>query len=278
MGSDPLNPPPEKGGGNFIFLLEDDINDGVGYPIDGNRAGHNVASIEWGIPVDPNHIVGPGGTYPSDKLTCTSCHDPHGNQNYRMLRGLGSTDNTGFVFIYDAPQGEGIGLDGRESPANHTAYRGGWSDWCANCHGFYHDEIYQGFEHPMDRPMNMEMRDTYNQYNGPLDPYGGDISMAYVPEVPFESRDMTTTSTTGPFGWSRLACISCHRAHATSAPSSTRWDPNVEFLDDDGLQSGSYPLPNPYSEQGQRALCVKCHYPVAEAHGWGRPCLECHRE
>jgi hypothetical protein len=126
--------------------------------------------------------------------------------------------------------------------------------------------------------MNMGMRDTYNQYNGPLDPYGGDVSTAYVPEVPFESRDMTTTSTSGPIGWSRVACITCHRAHATSAPSSTRWDPNVEFLDDDGLLSGSYPLPNPYPDPGQRALCVKCHYTEAESHGWGQPCMECHRE
>ena len=30
FGVDPLIPPPEKGGGNFVFLLEDNLNDGIG--------------------------------------------------------------------------------------------------------------------------------------------------------------------------------------------------------------------------------------------------------
>ena len=53
LGSDPLNPPTEKGAGNFVFLFEDNINDaddGLLVPISGDHAGHNVVSPAWSIP------------------------------------------------------------------------------------------------------------------------------------------------------------------------------------------------------------------------------------
>ncbi len=54
-------------------------------------------------------------------------------------------------------------------------------------------------------------------------------------------------------------CLSCHRAHASSAPAAGRWDFNVALLDEDGLVSGSYPIPNPYLDPDQGTLCSKCH-------------------
>ena len=45
----------------------------------------------------------------------------------------------------------------------------------------------------------------------------------------------------------------------------------------DGFESGSYPIPSPYPDPNQRSLCVKCHYTEAYEHGFGRPCMECHR-
>ena len=52
--------------------------------------------------------------------------------------------------------------------------------------------------------------------------------------------------------------LSCHRAHATSAPDAGRWDFSVTGLAEDGIESGSYALPNPY-DGNQRSLCNKCH-------------------
>ncbi len=177
LGSNPLDPPPEKGGGNFTFLLEDNINDGPGglqFPIGGHQAGHNVVSPSWNIPVDPDNDYGPGGNFPANQLTCISCHDQHGNGNFRMLRGQGPTGGGGYMFIYPAPLGDGIDLvSEEESPTSHTAYRQGWARWCANCHGFYHEEHLGGFEHAVDRPIGGRWRDSYNQYNGPSDPVGG---------------------------------------------------------------------------------------------------------
>jgi hypothetical protein len=56
-----------------------------------------------------------------------------------------------------------------------------------------------------------------------------------------------------------VMCLSCHRAHATSAPGAGRWDFNVSLLAEDGVESGSYPIPDPYMSASQGTLCTKCH-------------------
>ena len=54
--------------------------------------------------------------------------------------------------------------------------------------------------------------------------------------------------------------MTCHRAHASSAMDAGRWDFNVTFLSEDGDESGSYEIPDPYADPGnQRSLCNKCH-------------------
>lgn len=283
LGPNPLDPPPERGGGNFTFLLEDNLNDapdGAQNPIGGHRAGHSVVSPAWGLPEDPDHPQSPGGSFPGGALSCTSCHDPHGNQNFRMLRGQGEVTGTNFFFTFPAPLGEGLDIEtGVESQTSHTAYLGGWTDWCANCHGYYHDEgQHQGFEHPADHDLEGEHRNTYNEYLGPDDPESGNPATAYVPAVPIEDPSQSSGSTYGATSQSRVSCLTCHRAHASSAPAATRWDPNVLFLQNDGQSSGSFPLPDPFNHPQQRALCVKCHYSEAESHGFGSPCLQCHRQ
>ena len=92
-----------------------------------------------------------------------------------------------------------------------------------------------------------------------------------------EQAETTVDGTGGAAKDSRLTCLGCHRAHASSGPASTRWDPNVEFLDHDGRVSGSYALPNPYAHPDQKALCVKCHYRESTVHGQGAACMSCHR-
>jgi predicted CXXCH cytochrome family protein len=277
LGSDPLNPPPELGAGSFTYLLEDDLNDATGDPasIGGYRAGHSIVVPSRHLDTDPERPFSPGGSYPSDQLGCTSCHDPHGSTDFRMLRGEGPAPG-GFVFVAPPPAADGIDPDTDvESPTRHTAYRSGWSEWCANCHAHVHEGP-DGFVHPTDAELE-STSDTYNAYDGPSNPDGGSYATAYVPEVPFEDPSSTVDGTTGPTASSRITCLTCHRAHATSAPAALRWDPNVLRLSDDGLASLSYPIPSPYADPEQRALCVKCHYPEAVDHGLSQPCLECHR-
>ncbi len=264
LGNDPLAPPPERGAGNFVFLLEDNLNDGpdgLTDPIAGEAAGHSVVSLDRGLEADSRWTQSPGGSFPSASLGCTSCHDPHGNENFRMLHGAGPVQDDLFTFYDDAPLAEGLdcwAAGVSESPAAHTAYRGGVSRWCGNCHGDYHAEEAGAFAHPGDETLGETAR-TYALYDGARRPQGGAHATSYLPEVPFEDPEATVDGTAGPSGASRLTCLSCHRAHASSAPAAGRWDFRVQRLSQDGVVSRSYPLPNPYPGGEQGPLCAKCH-------------------
>jgi hypothetical protein len=260
IGGDPLNPPAQRGGGNFIYLIEDNLNDGHNgalNPIPGDAAGHNIISAENGLAADATLNTSPGGNYPSSLMACSSCHDPHGNQEFRFLYGSG-TGPDGFPFLTAAPDADGLGIFGPgESGTNHTAYKGGMSAWCGNCHGNFHNNNTQ-LVHPSGSTLGGTIANNYNLYNGSDDILGGAQATAYLAEVPFEDATNTVSGTAGPSASSQVSCITCHRAHASSAPDAGRWDFNVTFLVEDGHESGSYAIPNPYSVY-QRSLCNKCH-------------------
>jgi len=263
FGNDPLAPPPEKGGGNFVFLLATNLNDsanGALNPIPGNAAGHNINAPSRGVSPDATYLTAPGGTFPSQSLGCTSCHDPHGNANFRMLYGSGPIMDNAATFAFPAPQAIGIVLEsGSETNINHTTYLSGISAWCANCHTSYRDGHSTTFSHPTDINLSDEIARQYNIYNGTADSAGGNFATAYLAAVPFEDQSNSISSTAGPTTSSRIMCLTCHRAHATSAPHAGRWDFNVTLLNQDGTVSGSYPIPNPYNSPTQTGLCYKCH-------------------
>jgi hypothetical protein len=282
FGLDPRNPPRELGGGNFVFLLEDNLNDdanGAAQPIAGEAAGHSIISLTLGTITDSRWDRAPGGTFPSHSLGCTSCHDPHGNASFRMLRGPGPVASGQTQFFFPAPVAVGLDITdsaARESAMQHTAYLAGVSAWCANCHGIYHQDSGDAlFPHVVEGILETSTQRRYNRYNGDADPMGGDFATAYLPEVPFEGTANTTTSMTGAAATDGIHCLTCHRAHASSAPAAGRWDFRVYRLAEDGVASGSYPLPNPYADAGQGQLCRKCHMQSGE-HDRGMACLACH--
>ena len=169
------------------------------------------------------------------------------------------------VFSSPAPVAVGLSVDFAdvESDNSHIAYLSGMSQWCANCHQDYlyneHKAVGGDFGHPSDENLDGDIGLWYNNYNGTADPTGGSSATAYLAAVPFEDLSNTLTRTAGPTASSRLMCLTCHRAHASSGPNSGRWDFNVQTLGEDGIVSGSYPLPNPYPDPNQQPLCYKCH-------------------
>lgn len=48
----------------------------------GSSHGHNVVALDALLEADYARPTAPGGSYPSDRLSCISCHDPHGR--YRL--------------------------------------------------------------------------------------------------------------------------------------------------------------------------------------------------
>lgn len=277
MSQDVLNPLKHgkgAGGGDFVFLLEDNLNDGpsgFANPIPGERAGHSIVAPTHGLNADATLTTAPGGSYPSDKLTCTSCHDPHGGPQFRFLYGSnvkkGATSRSlGYTFTYSAPApvAEEMPVTATESDTNHNAYKSGISDWCEVCHGNrIHDEHRTGFEHPGEHSLGGGRADNYNHYNGTLNPVNPSLTNPYLALVPLQWNSTSNTSTfTGHIdGNARVMCLSCHRAHASSGPKSGRWDFTIETWASEG-SSGSYPIENPYAASSgdqQRRLCEKCH-------------------
>jgi len=273
-GASLLAPGPVWGGGQFVFLLEENLNDGPGGNdpanyLPGHQAGHNVISPRKGTAADPVFSQSPGGSYPSANLHCTSCHDPHGRGgHYRLLYGSDYPDavvnGQTFTYTQPAPEAVGIPLDGpAESDTAHNAYLRGVSEWCANCHQIYHDQTgSQNLEHPSE-PLGGSETSNYNVYRG-SGFYDGDGLTAYIAAVPVEWPGMTTDFRGPIASGSRVTCLSCHRAHASSGPRSGRWDFNITTWAEEGVNSGSWPIPNPYAAtagDNQRRLCEKCHGP-----------------
>ena len=272
---DPLNPGVEKGAGNFIFLLEDNMNDGHGggdtlpdgswdEPIPGYKAGHNVIAPGYGLLEDPTPTMasGPGGGYSKSLLGCSSCHDPHGNENFRLLYGAEPTIGGLYTFTAAAPIAEAIGRNDVESQATHTAYKSGMSAWCGNCHAGMHTATAGGkLVHNSGMPLGATIATFYGLYDGTtnfVNGVNGTPATSYLPEVAFEDAAMTTDYAGAPNAASQVSCITCHRAHASGAPNAGRWDFNVTLLMEDGDEAGSYKIPNPYDDN-QRSLCNKCH-------------------
>ena len=271
----------EQGGGNFWYLDEFNLNDGhagASHAISGDAAGHNLVAPGRGLSADAAFVTSPGGLFPANQMGCSSCHDPHGTEAFRLLYGAGQSVQAGLaVFGADAPDAVGLGLfGGPENNANHTAYNDGMSDWCGNCHGDFHAAYQPGVKwvHPSGTVVsNAVITGNYNAYAGTTDLVTngstggtGSHASAYLAAVPFEDPTQFTGSTAGMnSGSSKIMCLTCHRAHATSAPDAGRWDFNVTLLDDDGFESGSDPIPNPF-DANQRSLCNKCHIKDAYDH------------
>ncbi len=251
----------ENGAGNYIFLSCPDLRESTrGSVIPGERAGHNLNAPGHSIATDTTINMAPGGTFPAAVMGCTSCHDPHGTFSFRLLYGARLVQGF-YNFNNPPPVAEKLASSSGETPTNHTAYKSGMSAWCGNCHTNF-EQIGTTHKHPVGQTLGGTIAQAYNLYNGSDDLTGGAAATAYWPEVPFEDPAMTTTSTQGPTGSSVVMCLTCHRAHATSAASAGRWDFNVTFNEEDGDTWGTYELAQRISDlstNANRSLCNKCH-------------------
>jgi hypothetical protein len=263
-------------GGDFYWLTRTFTWAGGSSP--GYRHGHNVIALDFGFVRDPIRSRAPGGSYWSSDLSCTSCHDPHGQVNrgttgapvfgsgsyggspapgtifgnYRLLGDSGYDGGEhaqGFSFINDAPIArQNPALKYAETDTSHVDYGSDMSEWCANCHGdmlLNDHNTAGGFEHPAGNNAHLEsqMVNTYNAYvkTGDL---SGTAATAYLQFVPFERgvndpNSLDPTSTEGPDRNANLMCLTCHRAHASAFGAIGRWD----FYTGTDLLLDSHPAP-----------------------------------
>jgi len=269
-------------GGDFYWLKRTFTWEAHGHESSstGDSHGHNIIAGDFGLMMgDQTLLSAPGGSYNGD-LSCASCHDPHGNTNYNLLRSA-PYDGANFT---KAPIAKGTGrrtiagTSGAVSDDHHPAFLKDMSEWCAGCHTTFINGVGARM-HPADHAMNTDYVNQYNSYVSTANPDGGSQATAYNELVPFQlgasktEADLNTDSTAGPVGSGEVFCLSCHRAHASAFQDAGRWDFTTEFLWEshpDGSSDGSTPREKEHSyygrsftdlgeEDSQRSLCNKCH-------------------
>jgi predicted CXXCH cytochrome family protein len=171
-----------------------------------------------------------------------------------------------------------------------------WGKWCSTCHPEMHKDTASKLVHVVDDPLSGEAT-TYNAYvkTGDLT---GNATNSFTSLVPF-AKNTTDTATlaalakiddsdlSGPDATDRIACLSCHRAHAGGWHYNLRWNTDAEVLTfadatgnpiypgiDAGLgnqgqynrgytiaqmAAAYYDRPATKFAAEQRSLCNKCH-------------------
>lgn len=220
----------------------------------GGYFGQGAAGADGQNP-DPNTATGESSQI---KMDCTSCHDPHGSANYRILKAqvygnnVGGYDNTtstidpdpdGFVSSTETGwPDQGFRL--------HTAYPAyepnyttpmyakgydmktgavnpdkGMSGWCAGCHA-----VYNGRNGSQDSTYNagdglgLGVRHRH-PINVQLDNYKGpDADNMVIDALPLDhdssEKGQTTNMTAANAKSDWIECLTCHRAHGTAAAMS----------------------------------------------------------
>lgn len=161
-----------------------------------------VASMNAHDLDSPAAQIPPGGTIPMT-LVCTTCHDPHGNANYRNLRhdptrtGLPSLS----VLAVQSVIASGTNPGSVYVPSN-VIYKSGVSAWCGRCHG---DSHVAAGDHSDDRPI----------FGTPNASYSAWLAVT-LPRVPVHSPADNTVPSTDD----RVMCLSCHKAHGSQNPNA----------------------------------------------------------
>ncbi|MDW7771682.1 MAG: hypothetical protein SCH71_02225 [Desulfobulbaceae bacterium] len=185
-------------GGDFYWLTKTFTWSGGSSLADSH--GHNVVAFDFNLGQDLRLTQSPGGSYLSENLGCTSCHDPHGRSrggtrqgappvsvsgsygelpagstgsgSYRLLGdsgyGGGGSSPQEFLFSYDAPiaRQNTINRFG-ESDESHVDYGIGMSEWCGNCHDSILRNNHSGagdFVHPSGSSETL-ISETVSMYN-----------------------------------------------------------------------------------------------------------------
>ncbi|MBI5878782.1 MAG: cytochrome c3 family protein [Chloroflexi bacterium] len=203
---------------------------------------------EWypGPGTQPGQMAGAGNVQMA--LGCTSCHDPHGARSYRLLQNrlhpatIEFEDPTlaGYVQVVSNETG-GLNPDQIGYVADYTTarYRDGITSWCSGCH-----MLYQQTQTPVGQAFDA------------ADGNGAQIRYRHktTTGVPTTSGLTTSLPLQQPAGYSatqqasdKLACITCHYAHGTSATMA-------------GYAGGVAPTSDSaLLRRNNRGVCEDCH-------------------
>lgn len=224
-------------GGDFAYIQKNYswiTSTGIHQTSPGDRHGHNIVALDYNYYQDATYTTAPGGYYPSANLSCTSCHDPHGDYRittsgivgpgsgptppiagsgsygalptstasvgvYRLLGGINYQSASlqgNYAFVNDPFYAVAPVSYNRSEATSDTrvAYGQGVSEWCENCHGAYH---MAGSSSTFTHDSDMIFGSTYaDNYNTYV--MTGDLSgtqaTAYSSLTPFQTGNSTDLS------------------------------------------------------------------------------------
>jgi len=215
---------------------------------DGQHHGHNIVAADYNYVVDTSNATAPGGTFDSNDLACTSCHDQHGKLRrlfdgtisntgapiiasgsynnspvpvagqavgvYRLLRGVGSETGTGGVAFTDPVPAAVVPSSYNRSEAvtdTRVAYGAGMSKFCATCHADMHTDS-GNLVHTVDANMGSTIAGIYDDYVGSGDLTGSALT-SYDSLIPFQFDNSSD--------YAALALQAVNDGSVTTGPAST---------------------------------------------------------
>ncbi|MBM3472876.1 MAG: hypothetical protein FJX75_06380 [Armatimonadetes bacterium] len=201
-----------------------------------------------------------GWTSPATGMTCGSCHEVHGNLNWRnlKLRPNGTTD----INITENEAGADVQMDTAKSGKSQKrtdaiAFNEGndLSNWCIDCHRNLNSSITT--KHPVDRSLAEAAAANVDRANWTatsgwgfgttIDPESTGTEYG-IPRVRFAQTGNSFSACTTVAEANEVMCLTCHKAHGSRYDSLLVW-PYVRY-------SSASP---PYSSIDRNAACQQCH-------------------
>jgi predicted CXXCH cytochrome family protein len=216
-----------------------------------------TATTLWGNgPID-------SGAGPAFTLECTTCHDPHGNGNYRILRTTPTGSGGGGYAIPDTypktyATSNYFNMYFGAAPANPMTEPPGavagqsilydTSKWCAQCHTRYLAE--QGTTtsgKPASEGSRVDSGDDIFTFRHTSEGYG-----------------YSSYGGSAGFKYNNRACITCHASHGSNSSmpgnvtEGTDYSGTVEWPDGT-LTNPTDPERASMLKMDNRGMCKKCH-------------------
>ncbi len=247
----------------------ENLNGSFGAPL--NSGGFERIGGPTGKPTTSTHSVD-GTVYPifgnsassTIALSCTSCHDPDGSANYRILRDVvNGKDVTGFVKSNEVGFDDSLSEDPevyKNYVPNYTTpnYKSpddpdkGIVGWCAACHDNYKSNLYETDPKTGRKHFYYTDSDGKRRYRHAVNVKIGQNPTGNTDTVlPLAKTSASVANTDAN---NLVICLTCHRVHGTDATMTERAqvEPTKSAASSGPGRSALLRLDN-------RGVCQNCH-------------------